>query len=168
MLSDQIEQLILQLMDKQNDGPVTLSRNELADYLGCAPSQVTYVINTRFTPNRDYVVESRRGNGGYIRISLSPRGKMRTKEAESKSGTSSEKRKTEGTSGKEANSSIEKDVLGYFRMIRHCGVISEREVKLITCMLESLFAVCPEERETELMHALVKNVNTILREGDNI
>ena len=51
MLSDQIEQLILQLMDKQNDGPVTLSRNELADYLGCAPSQVTYVINTRFTPN---------------------------------------------------------------------------------------------------------------------
>ena len=53
MLSDQIEQLILQLMDKQNDGPVTLSRNELADYLGCAPSQVTYVINTRFTTNRD-------------------------------------------------------------------------------------------------------------------
>ena len=88
MLSDQIEQLILQLMDKQNDGPVTLSRNELADYLGCAPSQVTYVINTRFTPNRDYVVESRRGNGGYIRISLSPKGKTRTKEAESKSRTS--------------------------------------------------------------------------------
>lgn len=111
MLSDQIEQLILQLMDKQNDGPVTLSRNELADYLGCAPSQVTYVINTRFTPNRDYVVESRRGNGGYIRISLSPKGKTRTKEAESKSRTSSEKRKTEGTSGKETHSSVEKDVL---------------------------------------------------------
>ena len=53
-------------------------------------------------------------------------------------------------------------------MIRHCGVISEREFKLITCMLESIFTVCPEDRETELMHALVKNVNTILREGDNI
>lgn len=168
MLSDRIEQLILQLMDKQNDGPVTLSRNELADYLGCAPSQVTYVINTRFTPNRDYVVESRRGNGGYIRISLSPKGKKRTEEAENKHEVSSETHKKEGVSGKEAYSSVEKDVMGYFRMIRHCGVISEREFKLITCMLESLFAVCPEERETELMHALVKNVNTILREGDNI
>ena len=48
-LSDKIEQIILELLDKQELEPLTLSRNQIADYLGCAPSQVTYVVNTRFS-----------------------------------------------------------------------------------------------------------------------
>ena len=45
-----------------------LKRNELAEYFGCAPSQINYVLATRFSPDHGYVTESRRGGGGYIRI----------------------------------------------------------------------------------------------------
>ena len=51
-----------------SDGEVELQRNELADRMGCAPSQINYVISTRFSPEQGYVVQSRRGGGGYIRI----------------------------------------------------------------------------------------------------
>ena len=45
-----------------------LKRNELAEYFGCAPSQINYVLATRFSPDQGYLTESRRGGGGYIRI----------------------------------------------------------------------------------------------------
>ena len=45
-----------------------MQRNELADRLSCAPSQISYVLSTRFTPEKGYLVESRRGSGGFIRI----------------------------------------------------------------------------------------------------
>ena len=64
-ISDIIEQFILEQLA---DGTINLSRNELASYFSCAPSQINYVITTRFTPVRGYDVESRRGGGGYIRI----------------------------------------------------------------------------------------------------
>ena len=47
---------------------VELKRNELAEYFGCAPSQINYVLATRFSPDHGYLIESRRGGGGYIRI----------------------------------------------------------------------------------------------------
>ena len=47
---------------------VLVQRNELADLLSCAPSQISYVLSTRFTPEKGYLVESRRGSGGFIRI----------------------------------------------------------------------------------------------------
>ena len=72
MLSDKIENFILDLMDKQNTDQLLLKRKEVADRLACAPSQVTYVINTRFSANDRFIVESRRGSGGYIKISLRP------------------------------------------------------------------------------------------------
>ena len=48
--------------------PVEIQRRELAERFRCAPSQITYVLSTRFTPARGYIVESRRGGGGHIRI----------------------------------------------------------------------------------------------------
>ncbi len=66
-ISDSIEQFIKDLLGE--DSPeVELKRNELAEYFGCAPSQINYVLATRFTPDNGYVIESRRGGGGYIRI----------------------------------------------------------------------------------------------------
>lgn len=53
----------------EDDGVTEIRRNELAQSLGCVPSQINYVISSRFTPERGYVVESRRGGGGYIKIS---------------------------------------------------------------------------------------------------
>lgn len=49
-------------------GKAEIKRNELAEHLGCVPSQINYVISTRFTAERGYTVESRRGGGGYISI----------------------------------------------------------------------------------------------------
>lgn len=66
-LSDSIEQFIKTMLSPE-EPEVELKRNELAEYFGCAPSQINYVLATRFTPDDGYVIESRRGGGGYIRI----------------------------------------------------------------------------------------------------
>ena len=67
-MSDLVAQYILEMLDAQN-GSAEIQRNELAGNLGCVPSQINYVITSRFTPEQGYIVESRRGGGGYIRIS---------------------------------------------------------------------------------------------------
>ena len=67
-LSDRIEAFINELM-RDEDSFAEFGRNELADIFGCVPSQINYVISTRFNPQKGYMVESRRGGGGYIRIS---------------------------------------------------------------------------------------------------
>ena len=66
-LSDSIESFIKTMMNEEST-EVELKRNELAEYFGCAPSQINYVLATRFSPDHGYVTESRRGGGGYIRI----------------------------------------------------------------------------------------------------
>lgn len=66
-ISDKIEAFIIELM-KCDDNAAEFRRNELADIFSCVPSQINYVISTRFGPERGYLVESRRGGGGYIRI----------------------------------------------------------------------------------------------------
>ena len=67
-LSNMIAGMIADMVSEQN-GYAEIRRNELAEKLGCVPSQINYVISSRFTPEHGYVVESRRGGGGYIRIS---------------------------------------------------------------------------------------------------
>jgi len=66
-LSDQIEKYLKKLLDEYR-GTVEIKRNKLADEFNCAPSQINYVLDTRFTSERGFVVESQRGGGGYIRI----------------------------------------------------------------------------------------------------
>ena len=67
-ISDEITAYILRMMEQAENGAAELQRNELASALGCVPSQITYVLSSRFTPQQGYVVESRRGGGGYIRV----------------------------------------------------------------------------------------------------
>ncbi len=66
-ISNLIEEWIKEMMSEQ-DGAIELKRNELAGKFNCVPSQINYVISTRFSPERGYIVESRRGGGGYIKI----------------------------------------------------------------------------------------------------
>ena len=66
-ISDLIAGFINEML-KQEDGTAELQRSELASRFNCVPSQINYVISTRFSPERGYIVESRRGGGGYIRI----------------------------------------------------------------------------------------------------
>ncbi len=66
-LSDIIETFIKQMISDTN-GVIEIQRNELANQFNCVPSQINYVISTRFTTDRGYYVESRRGGGGHVRI----------------------------------------------------------------------------------------------------
>jgi transcriptional regulator CtsR len=65
-LSTAIADMLLEMLEQT--GNVEIQRNELAQSLGCVPSQINYVIASRFTPEQGYLVESRRGGGGYVRI----------------------------------------------------------------------------------------------------
>ena len=66
-MSDLVAKHILDMLEQQS-GTAEIQRNELAGTLGCVPSQINYVITSRFTPEQGYIVESRRGGGGYIKI----------------------------------------------------------------------------------------------------
>lgn len=66
-MSDLVANYIMRALDK-SDGNAEIQRNVLAGELGCVPSQINYVITSRFTPEQGYIVESKRGGGGYIRI----------------------------------------------------------------------------------------------------
>ena len=68
VLSDSIEAFLISLLNGEESPVILVQRNELANYFRCAPSQINYVLSTRFTLERGYTVESRRGGGGYIRI----------------------------------------------------------------------------------------------------
>ena len=65
-MSDMIEEYLKNAL--KDEGRIEIQRNEIAELFNCVPSQINYVINTRFTVQHGYSVESKRGGGGYIRI----------------------------------------------------------------------------------------------------
>ncbi|NMA68698.1 MAG: CtsR family transcriptional regulator [Desulfitobacterium sp.] len=67
-LADRIEVYLKRILEQSKDGYIILQRGVLAEEFSCAPSQINYVLNTRFSIDRGYLVESRRGGGGYLRI----------------------------------------------------------------------------------------------------
>lgn len=67
-MSDIIEEFIKEMLDKNSDEYIEIQRNELAHQFNCVPSQINYVISTRFKPSQGYYVESKRGGGGNIKI----------------------------------------------------------------------------------------------------
>ena len=71
-LADTIERYLKALLAQSSDGSVDLQRAQLAEHFACAPSQINYVLSTRFLLEHGYHVETRRGGGGYIRITRLP------------------------------------------------------------------------------------------------
>lgn len=67
-ISDLITEEIIRMLNESEANTAEIQRNEFAGLLGCAPSQINYVLASRFTPEHGYIIESRRGGGGYIRI----------------------------------------------------------------------------------------------------
>ncbi len=67
-ISDLITAEILRILNESDENIAEIQRNEFANDIGCAPSQINYVLSSRFTPEHGYIIESRRGGGGYIRI----------------------------------------------------------------------------------------------------
>ena len=78
-LADAIESFIIGELLRDQEDALLVQRNELAERLRCAPSQISYVLSTRFTPERGFLVESRRGSGGFVRIvRMEPQGARQT------------------------------------------------------------------------------------------
>lgn len=67
-LSNEIEIFLKNLLQQSDQDYIEIGRNELANRFNCAPSQINYVLTTRFTPYKGYYIESRRGGRGYIKI----------------------------------------------------------------------------------------------------
>jgi len=67
-ISDIIEQYLKEILHQNEEKMIEIRRSEIADQFQCVPSQINYVINTRFTIEKGYIIESKRGGGGYIRI----------------------------------------------------------------------------------------------------
>ncbi len=68
-ISDLITNEILRMINESSEHTAEIQRNDFANDIGCVPSQINYVLSSRFTPEHGYIIESRRGGGGYIRIS---------------------------------------------------------------------------------------------------
>jgi len=67
-ISDLIAEFLQSSLETSEDGVLEVQRSDLAQRFNCVPSQINYVMSTRFSPERGYIVESRRGGNGYIRI----------------------------------------------------------------------------------------------------
>lgn len=67
-ITDIIERYLKQVLQSEGQNMIEIRRSEIANQFQCVPSQINYVINTRFTEEKGYMIESKRGGGGYIRI----------------------------------------------------------------------------------------------------
>ena len=142
-MSDLVAQYIMEMLE-ETGGNAEIQRNELAGSLGCVPSQINYVITSRFTPEQGYIVESRRGGGGYIRIT-----RVKT---------------DKGTALMHIINSIgaSLDKSSGEIMIKNMysqSIIDERIAKLlISAMSERVFADIPQEQRNMLRARIMKNM----------
>lgn len=129
-LSNIIEEFIKEMLEDNRE--IELQRNELASRFNCVPSQINYVISTRFSPERGYSVESRRGGGGYIRITrTAPKDEGYIIHAVNAIGS------TISAAGSRA----------LLEDIYSLGIINEREAKIIMAALsDSSIPVIPSQR----------------------
>lgn len=140
-ISDIIEQFLLTSLGEGEK--INISRNELADYFACAPSQINYVLSTRFTLDRGFIIESRRGGGGYVTLI----------KLGSKSEILNELNKitiSEGLSYVRASHFID-------RLIDE-NYLTEREGILLKSMLVDKALVAPGVNKDTLRASLIKNL----------
>nr|MDD6334944.1 CtsR family transcriptional regulator [bacterium] len=142
-LSDQIEQFI-QAMLQGGEGHVELKRNELAQYFGCAPSQINYVLMTRFTPERGYLIRSRRGGGGYVRvvrIALDPDDMLMQLLTE-----------------RVGNQISQQQAFHILENLAHTGLVTKREAVLMAAALKNGDLPLPEQIRDTLRAGQLKNM----------
>ena len=135
VLSDYIAAMIEDMLE-QGGGSAEVRRNDLAQKLGCVPSQISYVITSRFTPERGYVTDSRRGGGGYIRI---------VRVQMSRNEYLMHFFQAVGSAVGEA------DAAAYLKNLTDHGIMTEREAKLAAqAMSEAALDACPAEKRDAL------------------
>ena len=141
-LSDSIERFIKELMTE--DAHVELRRNELAQHFGCAPSQINYVLATRFSLDHGYLIESRRGGGGYVRIV-----RMQTR---------GESSFLEALLNRVGNSVDEETANAILSNLRERGVITKREAALMRAAVSRNALALPISAKDVLRAAVLRNM----------
>lgn len=141
-ISDLIEEFIKELFEEENDY-IEIQRNDLAEQFNCVPSQINYVLATRFKPAQGYYVESKRGGGGYIKIQ---------KVDVSSSNYLAHIIKNIGTylTSKEVDILIS-DLLSY-------SLITEKEAKLLKVATSDNILIIAKAQKDELRAKLFKNM----------
>ena len=142
-MTDSVVQYILSLLEAEH-GSAEFRRNELAETIGCVPSQISYVISSRFTPEQGYLVESRRGGGGYVRITRVMRD------------TPSLLMHLVNSIG----SSLDAATAGIMlRNLVECKALSLREARLMAAAVsDQALAAAPRENRDQLRAGILKNL----------
>ena len=146
-MSDIIEAYIKKILNAEEQ--IEIRRNEMADRFNCVPSQINYVINTRFTEQQGYAVESKRGGGGYIRI-------MKVKILDQVELLD----KLIAIVGESIN---QKDAFAVTQNLYSRGIITKREGNLMLSVLDKSLAPYTGEHEERLRALLLRNFLNSLR-----
>ncbi len=147
ILSDHIASLIDEML-KQGGGSAEVKRNDLAAKLGCVPSQINYVITSRFTPEKGYIIESRRGGGGYIKI---------IRVQMTKSDYLMHFFQSIGDEIDEKTAKI------YVRNLHERGIIEEREARIaIAAMSDAALEKCPDDKRNTVRADMLRHMAMLL------
>jgi transcriptional regulator CtsR len=130
-LADRIEQYLKVLISRSDDKVIEIQRIELAETFDCVPSQVTYVISTRFTEKEGYITESRRGGCGYVRI-----------------------RQSNTSFGEEELEYI--DLFAFLEELKQRQLLTNREAELVKYLAINTCASLPGEDKRKINAAIVK------------
>lgn len=149
MLADRIEKFILDELRSQNERELILQRKTLADLLECAPSQITYVLNTRFSAQKGFLVESRRGSGGYIRITVASPLQGRAEMPRT------------------AEKKPEEDTDLFLEHLFRKGLMNRRELRLCREILDTVKSLCPADRRSDMMNVLCGRIYQMMKEDDH-
>lgn len=146
-LSDIIEDFIKDMLQKNHQSQLEIKRNELAGYFGCAPSQINYVLTTRFTVDKGYYIESKRGGGGHILIR--------------KVDFNENKTLAEIINGKIGNSITFDGAYCLLNGLFELNIISERELEIIRIAINDRFLTNDRNRN-ELRAEILKAVLMVI------
>lgn len=137
-IADLIEDYILRRLSTEDNSKVELRRTDIADEISCAPSQISYVLNTRFTVSRGFRVESRRGLGGFIRITRVPLENIIYQDMLNKI--------NETTSLETVQSMV--------RYLMQHGLIKQREAALIMLVLPAAYVNLQDEERAAFLQSI--------------
>lgn len=146
-ISDRIEAFILELMKQERDEELKIQRNELAEVFGCVPSQINYVISTRFNLDKGYVVTSRRGGGGYVTI---------------------RRIDDNSTIGDKIS---EYDAFAYIKKLYDCGTITAREGKIMQDAISDISLYRTPDKDgvrADILKNLLKNIESWMFEYNKV
>lgn len=153
-LSNIIESFIIEMMNNTENGIIEIQRNEMAKQFNCAPSQINYVLSTRFTPYKGYYIESKRGGSGYIRLT-----KVSIKDHENIEDI------LLNTIGESVTENKASDILS---SLYNEGIISKKEKIIAKTCITSNNLIGTSEQKNKMRANILKNIFLLLKQWGEI